>query len=55
MAKELPGPPSIDEWLRSWKVYSFIMIALRAVTRARLERYKGKIVTLNAKYGQLRG
>ena len=55
VAKELPGPPSIDEWLRSWKVYSFIMVALRAVTRARLERYKDKIVTLNAKYGQLRG
>ena len=45
VAKELPGPPSIEEWLRSWKVYSFFMIALRAVTRARLERYKDKIVT----------
>ena len=55
VAKELLGPPSIDEWLRSWKVHSFIMVALCAVTRARLERCKGKIVALNTKCRQLRG
>ena len=55
VAKELPGPPSVDEWLRSWKVFTFIMLALGAVTRARLERYRDKIVGLSAKFGRLRG
>jgi hypothetical protein len=55
VAKELPGPPSIEEWLRSWKVFSFILVALGAVTRARLERYRDTIVALNSKFGQLRG
>ena len=55
VAKELPGPPSIDEWLRSWKVYTFILVALGAASRARLERYRDKVVALANKYGQIRG
>jgi len=53
--RELPGPTCHAEWLRSWKVFSFIMVALGAVTRARLERYCSKVEALNRKYGSLRG
>ena len=42
-------------WLRSWKVYTFILLALGAVSRARLERYRDKVVTLTGKYGKLQG
>lgn len=55
VAKELPGPPSLEEWLRSWKVYAFILVALGAATRARLERYRDKVIALTAKYGHIRG
>ena len=55
VSKELPGPPSIDEWRRSWKVFTFIMVALGAVSRARLDRYRDKIGYLNDKFGQMRG
>ena len=55
VAKELPGPPSLAEWLRSWKVYTFIMIALGAASRARLERYRERVVALAEKYGGIRG
>ena len=48
--KELLGTASHAEWLRSWKVCSFIMVALGAVTRARLEGYASKV---NAEYGRL--
>ena len=41
--------------MRSWKVFAFIMVALGAASRARLERYRDKIVALNAKYGYIRG
>jgi len=55
LAKELPGPSSHAEWLRSWKVYSYILVALDAVSKTRLERYAAKISDLNRKYGCLRG
>ena len=53
--KELQGPASHAEWLRSWKVYSFIMVALGAVTRARVDRYASKVASLVDKYGNKRG
>ena len=52
--KEFLGPASHAEWLRSWKVYSFIMVALGAVTRARLEPYASKVASLVDKYGNTR-
>ena len=55
VAKELPGPTSFEEWQRSWRVYSFILVALGAVSKARLERYQAKVGELVAKYGNLRG
>ena len=55
VARELPGPPSLQEWLRAWKVYTFILVALGAASRARLERYRDKVVALTAKYGTIRG
>ena len=55
VTRELPGPPCLSEWERSWKVYSFIMIALGAVSKARLERYQRKIAKLARKYSSLGG
>ena len=37
------------------EVYTFILVALGAASRARLERYRDKIITLATKYGQIRG
>ena len=55
VTKELPGPASHAEWLRSWEVYSFILVVLDAVTRARLERYASKVASLVDQYGNMRG
>jgi hypothetical protein len=55
VAKELPGPSTYDEWKRSWRLFSFGMRALGAVTQARLNRYADKIYDLYLKYSDLPG
>ena len=55
VAKELPGPSTFDEWERSWRLLSFGMRALGAVTWARLSRYADKIYDFYLKYSDLPG
>ena len=53
--KEVPGPSNFKEWIDGWRVYTFIMIALEAASRARLGRYAEKIQDLLNKYGEMGG
>ena len=53
VAKEIPGPPTFDEWRRSWRCFRYACIVLRIVSPARLERYFENIQQLVSRYGQL--
>ena len=48
--RELAGPPSHDDWLRSWRVFAFAMEVLGAAGRVRLKRYEDQIGRLAADY-----
>eukprot|EP00972_Heterocapsa_arctica_P101882 15010273-Heterocapsa_arctica.AAC.1 len=48
--KEFTGPPSLDEWMKSWRVFATAMMILKGATRARLERYANKIASLDSTY-----
>ena len=53
--KELPGPASHAEWLRSWKVQSFIMVALGGdQDEVGAIRFQGGVACVE-KYGNTRG
>jgi hypothetical protein len=49
-SKEINGPGTFDEWLRSWRVFSFAMVVLKAATRSKLEKYELRIARLNEQY-----
>ena len=48
---ELPGPPSIDDWWRSWMVFRCSLLLLNAVKPEPLELYGEHIRTLATDYG----
>jgi hypothetical protein len=48
--KEINGPASFDEWRKSWRVFAFAMIVLKAATRSKLEKYETRIARLNEQY-----
>ena len=48
--KEINGPASHEEWVKSWRVFSFAMTVLKAASRSRLEKYSLKIAKLNELY-----
>ena len=48
---ELPGPPSIDDWWRSWMVYKCTLLLLDAVKPEPLELYGEHIRSLATDYG----
>ena len=53
--KELPGPPSFDDWRRSWRVFRFAMVVLGVASTARLDRYYERVQQQWADYGTLCG
>ena len=55
MTRELPGPTTFEEWLRAWNVYVFMLVALEADSRARLDQYLQKIQELVDRHGFLGG
>jgi hypothetical protein len=48
--KEINGPASFDDWLKSWRVFAFAMTVLKAATRSKLEKYEARIARLNEQY-----
>ena len=50
---EVAGPPSFNEWLAAFRVFSVAMRALRAATATRLLIYQNKIQKLNEAYGHV--
>ena len=50
---EVAGPPSFNEWLAAYRVFSVAMRALRAATTTRLLMYQNKIQKLNETYGHV--
>ena len=48
--KEFAGPPSLDEWSKSWRVFATAMLILKAASRARLDRYAAEIATLSSTF-----
>ena len=48
--RELNGPPSFKEWIRSWQVFAFGMEVHSAAARTRLERYSARIAKLDMQY-----
>ena len=55
MTRELSGPPTFDDWRRSWRVYRFSFVVLGAASTARLDRYFERVQQLYADYGSLGG
>ena len=51
----LPGPPTFDEWRRSWRLFRFSMVVLGAASTARLDRYYERVQQQWADYGTLGG
>ena len=49
--KELPGPPDVDAWWRSWRVYKCVLLLLGAVRPERLDNYGEHIRDLVNRYG----
>ena len=51
--KELVGPTTYTDWVKSWKVYAFAMEFIGAATRTRLAKYAEQIAALNSDYPSL--
>lgn len=50
VTKEINGPASFEEWKKSWRVFVFAMVALKAASRSRLEKYELRIQKLHETY-----
>ena len=49
---EINGPDSYSQWIKSWRVYAFAMVALKLATRTRLQRYADRIRLLTEEWPQ---
>jgi hypothetical protein len=48
--KEINGPACFEDWKKSWRVFVFGMVALKAASKSKLEKYELKITKLNETY-----
>jgi hypothetical protein len=48
--KELNGPSSLEEWRKSWRVFVFAMVVLKAARKSRLDRYEMRITKMAETY-----
>ena len=53
LRKELVGPSTHDDWVKSWRIYAFAMEMLGAATRTRLAKYAAYIAALDSEYPSL--
>jgi hypothetical protein len=48
--KEINGPASFEEWRKSWRVFAFTMVVLKAATPVKLAKYEQRIAKLHSEY-----
>ena len=53
--RELPGPPSIIEWRRCYKVWRYAMLVLHAASAPVLDRYADKVERVYRDWGHMGG